>query len=333
MKRTSQVGDTKWLVTATVVGGVSFGEIEASSGEKAAEKVERSGLEINLCKKCVKLIESPQVQPLSYVATQVGGTEVYRAGEPPTVSAAMGLLQHIWDNRQEATGHSWTRLNQAMSNGVTLAIQAGLFFDRTDFGLMHKKFNGGYWFGESGGEGWYSTAIEYSNESACQALEQWFGRKPIIFDGRRLHVGTRLWWPERDIRNGNVTSFKDDKESVIVCLYEVDKEKMSTSNKPSKRITIHRDEFVARETQRKNTKALDNDMRSIRQRLLRMAPCRQFPAQVTDEMLEAISKWPATKRKSVKNWCDNYWSLPMPEHLKQLLPAEARAQLVKNEAA
>ncbi|RTL06417.1 hypothetical protein EKK58_05550 [Candidatus Dependentiae bacterium] len=324
----------RWIVTANVVGGKSFGEIAASDGAKAIEQVRSSEPTIALCAKCAPKIECPAVDDSSYVARKVGGDgEVHRAGAPPTSSAAMVFLQHLWDNSQKATGHSWTRLNTAMYRAVTLAIEAGLFFDIDDFDLIYKEFRGGYWFGEQNGEGWYGTAIEYSNESACLALEKMFGRKPIVFDGRRIAVGTQIWWPEREVPGGAVTSFKDDKESVIVCTYAIDPVTSQRSQTPTRRITIRRDEFVEREKARKGKVSLDNDMRAIRQCLLRIAGDRYFPTPVTAEMLSTIEKWPAGKRKSVREWCAAYWSKPMPAHLKELLPETAQQAIDKRVAA
>lgn len=324
----------KWVVTANVVGGKSFGEIAASDGAAAIEKAQSSEPTVTLCSKCAPKIECLTVDDSSYVARKVGSDgEVYRAGAPPTSSAAMAFLQHLWDNSQQATGHSWTRINSAMYKAVTLAIEAGLFFDVDDFGRIYKEFRGGYWFHEQPGEGWYGTAIEYGNESACLAIEQMHHRKPIIFDGRRIAVGTQIWWPERGVPGGAVTSFKDDKGAVIVCTYAIDPETNKRSQTPTKRVTIHRDEFAEREKARKGKVSLDNDMRAIRQRLLSIAGDRYFPAPVTAEMLATIEKWPAGKRKSVREWCADYWSKPIPAHLKELLPETAQQAIDQRVAA
>lgn len=326
---------TKWVITANVEGGTCLGELAAETGKDAIQKVECN--DIQLCAKCAKRVECLRVVPKSMVATKVGGDgEVYRVDGPPTSSPAFRFLQHLWSNSQEATGHSWTRLNGAMYEAVNLAIKAGLFFDPNDFEHIHKEFRGGYWFGEQNGEGWYSTAVEYANESACQAIEHWRKRKPIVFDGRRVTVGTQIWWPERGIPGGSVTSFKDDKEAVIICSYAIDPETQKRSDKPTKRITVTRSEFAERESTRKGKVALDNDMRAIRQCLLRIAGDRYFPAPVTEEMLTTIESWPASKRKKVREWCAKYWSNPMPDILKQLLPDHAQqaiAQRASSEAA
>jgi hypothetical protein len=42
-------------------------------------------------------------------------------------SAAIQLLDVLWDHRQEAVGHLWLRLNQGMRGGLFLAVEMGLF--------------------------------------------------------------------------------------------------------------------------------------------------------------------------------------------------------------
>lgn len=332
MKKNAAEQPAKWVITANVEGGTCLGEIAAKTGKDAIEKIECRDIE--LCAKCAKRVECLRVVPKSMVATKVGGDgEVYRVDGPPTSSPAFRFLQHLWSNSQEATGHSWTRLNGAMYEGVNLAIKAGLFFDANDFERIHKSFRGEYWFGEQNGEGWYSTAIKYANDSACQAIEHWHRRKPIIFDGQRISVGTQVWWPERGIHGGAVTSFKDDKESVVICTYAIDPETKERSATPTKRITVHRNDFVEREKARKGKASLDNDMRSIQQCLLRIAGSRHLPTEVTEEMLSTIKGYPASKRKRIREWCSDYWSTPMPDILKQLLPESAQQVLAQRAAS
>lgn len=328
MKKNVANPPTKWGITANVEGGTCLGEVTAETGKDAIEKVECPS--IDLCAKCAKRVECLHIVPKSLVATKVGGDgEIYRVDGPPTSSPAFRFLQLLWSNKQEATGHSWTRINSAMYQCVTLAIQAGMFFDAGDFERIYDAFRGGYWFGDQNGEGWYAVAIEYANESACQAVEKWRGRKPIVFDGRRIAVGTQIWWPERDIPGGAVTSFKDDKESVIICTYTIDPVTQKRSDKPTRRITVSREEFIQRETARKGKAALDKDMHAIRQCLLRIAGETRFPAPVTKEMLDTIAGWPTSKRKKVREWCAQYWHNPMPDILKQLLPEHAQQSLAK----
>ncbi len=214
-------------------------------------------------------------------------------------SPAVAFVRHLWDNNLEATGHSWTRLNGAMSESVGLAIRAGLAFELDDIGKLYKSFRGEFWFGEQNGDGWYRVAIDATNERACKAIENYRGRKPFVFDGRRIAVGTQIWWPERKLA-GKVTSFLDNDDSVIICTYDIDPATNTRSNTPTKRFTIKRNEFVEREKARKGKKALDNDMREIRDWLQHHAGTKTFPKAVTVEMLAIVEKWTAAKRKSAR---------------------------------
>ena len=156
------------------------------------------------------------------------------------LSPAYQLLHHVWLHSLAATGHSWERLNHSMRGAMQLAINAGLRFDRDDFARMYKEFRGGYWFGETGGEGFYALAVQTGNLSAAQAFESWNGRQPFIADdvdtgsGRRkrgrLAVGSRFPWRGFQV---TVTSFALDGAHLTACAYTD-----GTERKVSKRFRI-----------------------------------------------------------------------------------------------
>lgn len=110
----------------------------------------------------------------------------------PTKQPALHLIDHVWAHIQESTGHSWQRLNWAMSDALMLAIKAGMRFAPDDFVHIKEHYRPGYWMGESGGEYHYAAAVEAGNLSACVAFETWKKRPPFIIGGRRLAVGSKL---------------------------------------------------------------------------------------------------------------------------------------------
>lgn len=117
------------------------------------------------------------------------------------------FFRHLWEHAQTATGHSWTRLNGVLEECIDLAVRAGLVFDEGDIKRLSSEFRGGYWFHEGGPERWYAHAALYRNASAWKALEAYFGRKPFLWEGQRVHVGRQFLW---DGHRVTVTSINDN---------------------------------------------------------------------------------------------------------------------------
>ena len=146
-----------------------------------------------------------------------------------TPSPALQLLTLVWQHCQEATSHSWLKLNHAMLAALQLAIEAGMRFDTADFDVIFDRFRGGYWCGL---ELVYSTAVLYRNSSAYLDIEREMGRKPFIVkgasitadtgDGRsgeglaRLIIGAGFRWKGEQV---TVTSFNDKRGNVTACSY------------------------------------------------------------------------------------------------------------------
>jgi len=176
-------------------------------------------------------------------------------------SPAYQLLSHVWKHSLAATGHSWERLNNSMRGAMQLAINAGLRFDRDDFAKIYEEFRGGYWFGETGGEGFYSLAVQTGNLSAAQAFESRNGRQPSIADDvdpgcncsyahltgirkrGRLAVGFVFPWRGHRVK---VTSFAVDGTYLTACAYTD-----GTERKVSKRFRITVADIQADRKQRK----------------------------------------------------------------------------------
>jgi hypothetical protein len=155
------------------------------------------------------------------------------------VSGAMKLIKLVWGHNREATGHSWQRLNGSMAESVTLAINAGMFFNINDIVTLRATMRLSYW---GSPEQWYALAIKVGHRSACQALEAYFERPPFFYAGARVGVGTRLDdWRWRV--SPEVTSFSADGTYLTACVYAWEKD----NRKPVRRLKITLAEFRARE--------------------------------------------------------------------------------------
>ncbi len=173
-------------------------------------------------------------------------------------SPVIRLVDLIWENAEKATGHSWTRLNTALHQSVTLAIEAGLKFAVGDFEHILRNYNSGFWRGEGGGEYWYSRAVECHNISACQSFEIMKERKPFILGGKRLAIGTRIdsildrremlgngWLPLQWAHTPavEVGSFFADGTG-FNCFSKFDTKKDEWSKKPVRRFRVGRDQIA-----------------------------------------------------------------------------------------
>lgn len=152
-------------------------------------------------------------------------------------SVPVQLLNLVWNGANAESGHSWERLNRAMSSALSLAIGSGMAFRNGDVGYIEKNFRPGYWLGESGWMPRYAQAIRNGNKSFVNAIEADLGWIPVLADevepsGRygllndgflhrvgtrkreRLAVGFEFPWKGHVVR---VTSMADGE--VIACSY------------------------------------------------------------------------------------------------------------------
>lgn len=65
----------------------------------------------------------------------------------PADSPALAFVRHLYVFSQQATDHSWQRLNAALFGAVKVAIEGGLEFAEDDFAVFRLQFKGGYWLG------------------------------------------------------------------------------------------------------------------------------------------------------------------------------------------
>jgi len=142
-------------------------------------------------------------------------------------------MEHLWNHRQEATGHSWLRMNQGLHGGLMLAVKLGLTFNEGDLNVIALRFNGGYWFG-SNFESFYTCAVVYGNRSAWKAYEAHTKRIPFIWtpahirehwggggqginNPPRLTTGCEFDWKGERV---TVTSFNDEKGYFVAQSYK-----------------------------------------------------------------------------------------------------------------
>ncbi len=156
----------------------------------------------------------------------------------PEQSPVLDLLDLVWNHGEQATSHSWGRVNTSMQRALSLAIGCGMKFAPDDFAQIQRRYRFHYWGGNDAGgfaEGFYALAVAEGNVSACQAFEKWKGRAPFIADGvrpgrsvqfahrggfrekQRLAVGSTFHWQGQEVK---VTSFADDGSYVVACSYD-----------------------------------------------------------------------------------------------------------------
>lgn len=181
----------------------------------------------------------------------------------------LGYLQLAWDNACKKS-HSWRILNSALSQSLNLAITHGFPFAEGDFHAIYKRFNFGFWGGDTpaglaegfyslaaGGPRWGSTGL--SNLSAALSFEAWKNRRPWIFQGTRLALGSEVWWwekwpkvpadldPDRWIgRHHKATRLwvtNLDEEHLSLCWYR--NPGNHQTGKPARRVVLQRDDLAA----------------------------------------------------------------------------------------
>jgi len=123
-------------------------------------------------------------------------------------SIVMQLMELAFYNSQR---DSWIRLNGDLNDLLNNIILLGIDFEPNDFKDVYEKFRGGHWFGANPnghgcGEYLYKTACLF-NKSAALSFENWYNRKPFIFNNNRLHLGYEFIFDKLYYR---VTGFNKD---------------------------------------------------------------------------------------------------------------------------
>lgn len=177
-------------------------------------------------------------------------------------SSAIQLLDLVWANCNQATAHSWERLNHSMRDALSLAIGAGFTFAPGDMAHVFANYRSGYWLSDS--DEWiYSLAIGVENSTAYQSYEAAKEREPFLADDvrfschggythgssvnrtrERLSVGAEFDWKGQKL---TVTSFAADQSYVNACSYKG----QQYPRKIDKRFKITRADLLAERKERK----------------------------------------------------------------------------------
>lgn len=154
------------------------------------------------------------------------------------VAAMVNLAySHSSGSRRRTTAAVWAVL--------VLARDTGVRFEPGD--VADARRHRGVDISDDAAENFYAGAVEARNDSAAASAEHCFGRKPWIWQGRRLVRGSAFRWEGLAVK---VTSFDDSGEGAFVaCAYETQKRSVGTyeyeTDKVVRRFTITREAFVA----------------------------------------------------------------------------------------
>lgn len=202
-------------------------------------------------------------------------------------SPAMVLVRTVWENRCGANEHSWRRVNSAMHSALMLAITSGLSFAIADFKAIHDTMRGDYWMGEV--ESFYRVAVESNHTQACASFEAWQGRKPFLWEGKRLYVGAKLAWEGEAV---TVTSFSAG-DSIVACSYKPHTAHDDYGTRIARRFDISRTDLQRAERDRKVELKLAAEATVVQKAV---SECRLF-VNVKD-----IMAWTPEQRAEVLEW-------------------------------
>ncbi len=114
------------------------------------------------------------------------------------------IVDHVYSVvrtvHRQSDGKSWRRLNAALHRVLEACIQCGMKFPADTFDKI-AALGGGYWMGNSYGsrlgEGYYTDACNFRNESAAKSFEKWKSCGPVLWDGEtkkaeRMYVGAEV---------------------------------------------------------------------------------------------------------------------------------------------
>jgi len=124
------------------------------------------------------------------------------------ISGPERLVQAV---RGPSRRRSWRFLNSALHHAMRIAIELHMEFYPDDYERIYSSQDGHFWLHT---EGHYTRAVTESNLSAARSIEQWRGREPFIWHGKRLYVGAQFEW---EGMTAKVTSFNDAEGYLVAC--------------------------------------------------------------------------------------------------------------------
>jgi hypothetical protein len=121
------------------------------------------------------------------------GSELVKVGGPWDVVGAVYNDKNL--------DKSWKKLNSALHQALTFAIEVGLFFEREEIGAISTDMKGQYWFSE---DEYLATACRAGNLSAALSCQWYRSWRPWRWSGtysihgrrgelKMLCVGAELW--------------------------------------------------------------------------------------------------------------------------------------------
>lgn len=192
----------------------------------------------------------------------------------PPLSPVIQLLDLVYANGNDATAHSWGRLNTSMHRALSLAIGAGFKFDAGDVRHVMTHYKNGHWIG-SDSEWVYAQAVVDGNLSAAVSYESYAQREPFIADDvelrdratfahsasdrqkERLHVGCRFPWRGQNVY---VNSFSADGRHVNAAAY---KNPHRQEGKAVKLFKITREDIIIDRAARKQRKLTADELMKV----------------------------------------------------------------------
>lgn len=159
--------------------------------------------------------------------------------QDPKATPVYQMLLLLYRSNMKATGHSWRRLNAALSRVLAAAAEGGMVFAETDYTQIHRDMRGSYWMH---GDNFYALAVKANNLSACKSYEAAVGCAGYELEGQRIYVGREFSW------NGDhVTCTSIDKKNIVACSY---KDRSSYPVKIARRYSITREDLQAEDRAR-----------------------------------------------------------------------------------
>jgi hypothetical protein len=209
-----------------------------------------------------------------------------------------------------------------MHDALCLAITSGLSFAPSDFGEIAKTMRGTYWMGDA--ERYYRLAVEEGHTRACVSMEMAWGRKPFMWEGKRLYVGANFPWAGTVV---TVTSFNGS--TLVACSYKPRAHRRDYGANIEKRFTIDRDELVRAEADRKVEITVRAAAKQVQNAL---GACSLFAD------IDTIIRWTPEEREAASEWArfakvdahkERVRPPPPPPHVAAMVAEEDRIGLTE----
>ncbi len=144
-------------------------------------------------------------------------------------------------------------------------------------------------------------------------FEAWQGRKPFMWEGKRLYVGRAFMWEGVGV---TVTSFQDEKGALTACSYKPDTSGRGWGSRDiARRFSITNEKILRAEKDRKTAEKISQDATALQKML---GECRL----VVD--IDTLVSWTPEEREAAGEWAK---LAKHDAHKKRVKPAPAPAHL------